>query len=273
LVKVSDIRVGFMITIHETTRKQQLLDLLAKKGYLDVKTVAKEMGVSAVTARRDIRNLTRENLAVRTHGGVHLLSPFSTTYEYTMLEKRRLMAAEKEAIGRLAAKLVVPGESVLIDAGSTTYQVAKYIRYKKPQTVVSNDIHILSLLADNVDLNIIDPGGTVRGGFGTLLGPDTFNFIQSLNVNTLFLGADAVDLKAGVTVANREEVEVKRSMIAVSNRVILVMDHSKLGKVAFSRVCDLQSVHTIVTDKGIDQEEVEKIQSLKIELLIANDHE
>ena len=255
----------------EIERRQQLLDLMSARGYMDVRTIAKEFGVSIATARRDIHYLTRENLATRTHGGVYLRSTLSTTREHTINEKRRLMTAEKQAIGRLAGTLVFTGESVLIDAGSTTYEVAKQIRNKRPSTIVCNDVYILSLLAKSHGFNLIDPGGFVRIDFGTLLGPDTVSFIDSLHVNTVFLGTDAVDIIGGVTVTDKEEIAIKRAMIKAADRVVLVSDHSKFGKVVFARVCDLQSVQTIVTDWGILQEQAEQIRSLGVELLIAND--
>jgi DeoR/GlpR family transcriptional regulator of sugar metabolism len=256
--------------MEEFDRIQQLQNLLLIRGYLDVHTVAKELGVSIATARRDIRYLTSKNLAARTHGGVYLRSIHSTIYENTMYEKRRLMIAEKQAIGQLAATLVVPGQSILIDAGSTTFEVARHIRDKRPLTVVCNDVFILSLLARSSDITLIDPGGIVRNNFGTLLGSETVNFIHGLHVNTFFMGSDAVDSIKGATITNREEVAVKQAMIEASDRVLLVSDHTKFGKAVFSRVCDLRTVKTIVTDWGISKDQIEQIRSLGIELMIAN---
>jgi DeoR family fructose operon transcriptional repressor len=251
-------------------RIQQLQNLLLARGYLDVRTVAKELGVSIGTARRDIRSLTEKDLAVRTHGGVYLRSVHSTTYENTYYNKRRLMISEKQAIGQLAGTLVVPGQSIFIDGGTTTYEVARHIRDERGLTVVCNDVFILSFLSKTPGLILIDPGGIVRINFGSLLGPNTVSFIAGLHLNIVFLGTDFVDVFKGVTIANQEEVAVKRAMIGAADRVILVCDHSKFGSVAFTRVCDIQSVHTIVTDSGISPDLVGQIRNQGVEVLIAN---
>jgi len=146
---------------------------------------------------------------------------------------------------------VHPGETVILDSGSTTWQVGQALKSKTPLTVVTNDIKILWDLANTPEFTLISAGGFLRPNVYTLLGSETVRFLENLTVNWTFLGADAVALQGGVTNVNLEEVAVKQAMIRAGRRTVLVTDRTKFGKTVFAKVCDLRRLDRIVTDAGL----------------------
>jgi DeoR family transcriptional regulator of aga operon len=250
-------------------RLRHLLSVLKGNGYASVRSLAAELGVSVATIRRDLAALARSGAVARTHGGALSLSDRSTAYEPTMEQKRDRQRAEKEAIGRLAASLIHPGETLLLDAGSTTWHLARQLRGRGPLTVVSNDLTILQTLGESSQITLLDPGGTVRPHVFTLLGPQTLRVLEGLQVNWTFLGADAIDLEMGITNVNIEEVAVKQAMLRAGLRVAILADHTKFGLRVLAQVCPLAQVQLIITDQGVPPYMVGKIRELGVELKIA----
>jgi DeoR family transcriptional regulator of aga operon len=232
-------------------RREKILSLLEIKGFIDVKSLVDDLEASEATVRRDLELLSDQGLLVRTHGGAYSTSAQSTTHEPTIDQKRHLMVKEKRMIGREAASLVSPGETVILDTGSTTWHVGDALRSKSPLTVVSNDLEILTHLASFSGFKVIDTGGIIRPGLNLLLGPETVRIYKNVHVNWVFLGVDAVDLNQGITTTNLEEVPVKQAMIEAGRQVVVVVDHTKFGKTAFAHVCKLNEVFMIITDAGI----------------------
>jgi len=232
-------------------RRESLHRLLQQNGYKSVSALAQELSCSVSTVRRDLAELAASGLLYRTHGGALALAGYSTSHEPTLLEKQRLLVEEKRRIGQAAADLVHPGETVILDSGSTTWQVGQALKSKTPLTVVTNDIKILWDLANTPEFTLISAGGFLRPNVYTLLGSETVRFLENLTVNWTFLGADAVALQGGVTNVNLEEVAVKQAMIRAGRRTVLVTDRTKFGKTVFAKVCDLRRLDRIVTDAGL----------------------
>lgn len=247
-------------------RQQAILSLLRSNGYQSIGDLAQHLDVSIATTRRDLTVLENSGLAVRTHGGALSLSHRSTSHEPTLDDKQRKMVDEKRSIAELAASLVSPGETVLLDSGSTTWHVAQYLKEIRPLSVVSNDLRILWDLANTPGHTLIGTSGVVRSNVFSLLGPQTVEFLSGLNVNWTFLGADALDLGRGITNVNLEEAVVKRSMIRAARRVVVVADHTKFGRTAFAEVCDLHDVEMVVTDRGLSPEVFEEMRNAGVDV-------
>ena len=228
--------------------------------------LAQEFSCSVSTVRRDLAELAASGLLYRTHGGALALAGYSTRHEPTLLEKQRLLVEEKRRIGQAAAGLVHPGETVILDSGSTTWQVGQALKARTPLTVVTNDVKILWDLASTPKLTLISTGGFLRPNVYTLLGSETVRFLESLTVNWTFLGADAVDPQAGITNVNLEEVAVKQAMIRAGRRTVLVTDHTKFGKTVFARVCELTRLDRIVTDAGLPSTLAQELRAAGISL-------
>jgi DeoR/GlpR family transcriptional regulator of sugar metabolism len=252
-------------------RRDQLLSQLKDNGYIDINTLVKKFSVSESTIRRDLEYLASRGAIMRTHGGAFFSSDQSTTREPSIEQKRRMMTREKKLIGQAAAKLVSRGETVLLDSGSTTWEVGDALRTKSPLTVVSNDLHILDHLGNFEDFTIVDTGGLLKRGLNILLGPTTVHCIEDLHVNWTFLGVDAIDVRKGVTTTNLEESAVKQAMIKAGNQVVLVADHTKFDKKVFAYVCSLTDVSLLITDSGISPEIVNEIHALGVRLEIVSE--
>ncbi len=258
------------LQVRSRARHLKLMEILRDDGYLDVSTLAARLGVSVATVRRDLADLASDGQVVRTRGGA-LFSDRSTSLELSLDHKHRLRLHEKRQIARVAVDLVQPGETVILDSGSTTWEIAHLLKSKGPLTVVSNGLETLWELGDTPAVTVISPPGIVRPHVLTILGTETVRFLNGLHVNWTFLGADAVDVEHGITNVNLEEVAVKQAMLNAGNRVALVADHSKFGKSVFAWVADLRQVHLVITDRGLPEEMAERIRQAGVELRLAGD--
>ncbi len=227
-----------------------------------------EFGVSESTIRRDLRDLEESGLVERTHGGA--LPADSTLAEPTFAEKTDQHLAEKQAIGLLAASLVRDGDSVILDAGTTTLEVARALRLRKNLTVVTNAFHIAAELADCDSIHVIVTGGSIRGNTLALVGPTAERSLEEVNVDWAFVGANGLDLKRGLTTPTQAEAKVKACMIAAARQVVVVIDSSKVGKVAFATIAPLHGLHVLVTDANLPPETLGELQKCGVRVMMAD---
>lgn len=254
-------------------RQAEILKRLRGTGYVEVMDLANLLDVSAATIRRDLSQLEAGGHLLRTHGGAVLPDPLSTSFEPTYAAKKELLVAAKKRIGQAAASLVTEGDTIILDAGSTTFQVGWELRRLRQLTVVSNDVQIIMSLGNRSNLTVIDTGGQIRPHVYTLLGSQTERFLSQLHVNWTFLGADGVDVESGVTNVNIEEVPVKQAMIKAGAQVVLVADHTKFGKSLFAQVCDLSAIQFIITNEAPHPVFIEASDHLGIQLMVVSDED
>lgn len=234
-------------------RRKRILQLVEENGSAAVAELSSLMDVSTMTIRRDIAYLASQGLVVKTHGGA--VSPWeSTAFEPRYEVKAGVNVGEKQRIGVAAAEMVRDGETVLLDSGSTTYQIARSLRGKRGLTVVTNDLVIASDLSKSASISVLLVGGSVRPGIFSTVGPYAEEMLRQLSVDKAFLAADAVNLEKGILNSNPEEVPVKRLMVRAGRETILVADHSKFDKLGLSFVCDIEDVDMIITDSGVQPE-------------------
>lgn len=248
-------------------RRRSIVELVHLKGGVSTTELAERIGISLATVRRDIRALERNSLIVRTRGGA-VSTTHSTAYEPLYNVKIRLREAEKEHIGRAAAALIAEGDSVIFDSGSTTRSVARSAKRLR-MSAVALDLPTGLELADSPTVDVLIVGGHVRTELYAIVGAFAEEMLRQIHVNRLFLGADSVDLAGGVTNASPTEVPVKRLAIAAAHEVILVADSSKFGRMSLVKVCDIQHVHHIVTDAGLDDVMQAAVRDLGIRLTLA----
>lgn len=230
-------------------RKQQILAKLQRTPAVRAVDLGRAFRVSVASIRRDLADLERSGLLKRTHGGA--MSNQLATFEPSLAEKEDQYRGEKAAIAALAASFVEPGDTIFLDAGSTTRQIAHVLQQRREQlTVVTNALNIASELA-TTDIEVILTGGQLRRGILSQVGPITDQAIARLHVDKLFLAANGVDLVKGITTPNVLEAQTKRTMVDSAREVILVADHSKFGRITFGHVCTLDEIDAIVTDDGL----------------------
>jgi DeoR/GlpR family transcriptional regulator of sugar metabolism len=245
-------------------RRANLLQALNDNGYIQVAELAEELKISSATIRRDLFRLEKEGLCIRKRGGA-VRATSEVVFELPYKIKQFQYVEEKKRIGLAAASYVDEGDTILLDAGSTTYAVAQALAHLKHLTVVTNDLQIAVCLAANPNFQLVCTGGAARPYVFSLQGWQTETFIKNLQVNMTFLGADAIDNDGYITNTNLDEVGIKQAMIEAAQRVILVTDSSKFKKIGFYRVCDLAQVNLVLTDRGISPESLELLDTKDIE--------
>lgn len=228
-------------------RRRQVLQWLEQEGRVQVTEVARRLAVSPMTVRRDLERLEADGLLVRTHGGA-LPVGVTTPRELPYASKRARQVEAKRKIGRLAASLVRAGETVILDAGSTTLEIARHLPPRITLKVVTNDLLIARELADRKGIDVYLTGGQVRQGVYSLQGPETEAYLRATHVDRAFLGADGVDAVYGLSTTNRQKVPVKQAMLAAAERTYVVADHSKLGRRAFARFAGIGEAGALICD-------------------------
>ncbi|AGB18160.1 DeoR/GlpR family DNA-binding transcription regulator [Thermoanaerobacterium thermosaccharolyticum] len=233
--------------IYQAERQKQILNYVNEKKKVTVKELSDFFGVSKVTIRRDLNELELRGLINKTHGGA-LSIDNGINIEIPYIKKAELYISEKKKIGMAAAQLIKNDEVIILDAGSTTLEIARHIE-KKRITVITNDLKIAVELACKPNITLIITGGIVEKYVFTAIGSNTVEFISKIHANKLFLGADAISLEYGITNRTLEEVAVKKAMIKAADQVILVADHSKLDKKVFATICKIDDIDMIVIDE------------------------
>ncbi|NMC46585.1 MAG: DeoR/GlpR transcriptional regulator [Chloroflexi bacterium] len=167
--------------------------------------------------------------------------------------------AEKVKIGRAAADLVQNGDTVLMDSGTTTLEVARNLKEKKI-TVITTALNVAIELSPSPDIDILVAGGVLRKGPLSTTGPQTDTFIQELHVDKAFIGVEGVDVQSGISVLDPVNAHNKQTMIEIARQVIVVADHSKLGRTTTSNIAPLDKVNVVITDNGADPAIVEELR-------------
>lgn len=245
-------------------RQDEIHFLLQEHGNLTVIELAQRFKVSEMTIRRDLKNLAALGLIQREHGrAIYPPIPMDTLLMMSMGEAER----EKARIGHLATTLISEGDSIILDAGTTTLAVAQALNTKC--TVITNSLPIASVLGNRDGITLLMTGGEVRRGSFALVGPMTRSVFKGFNADKLFLGATGVDIERGLSTANMLESEVKQAMLNVAKEVILVAHSAKIGQVSFHTFALWDSVHILVTDSGLPTTIREELEIMGVKVLLA----
>jgi len=248
-------------------RKQQIVAALQRAPSVRVADLSRSLRASVASIRRDLADLERSGLLTRTHGGA--ISNGLVLSELSLAQKTDRCHAEKAAIGAEAARLILPGDTVFLDSGSTTREIAFHLRNRREVTVVTNALNIgWDLASSDVELVLI--GGQVRRGILSQVGPIAEQAIAGLHVDRLFLAANGVDLERGITTPNLQEAQTKRAMLECAGEVILVADHTKFGRVTFGRICGLERIAAVISDDGLPGDVAAAIEGLGIKVHLAH---
>jgi len=239
--------------VHPAQRQARIVQQLQEEGFVEVARLSTDLAADRSTIRRDLRALEQRGLVRRTRGGA-VPGPASGHADIPYEVKRMEHTPAKEAIGFYAAQLVQNAEAVLLDSGSTTFQVARALRHRHDISVVTNDLNVAMSLAESPRIQLVLTGGILLESVYTLVGPRTVEELRALHVDRVFLGADAIHHEVGITNVTFVEVEVKRAMIAAARELVLVADSSKFEHRALASVCGLDDVDLIVTDDRLDPE-------------------
>ena len=253
-----------MISIAE--RHKHILDCLARDGYVRVAEMAKELDVTTVTIRKDLKYLEEKKLLYRTHGSASPVNP--QTQEVEVREKEKIHIDEKRRIAMAAAQLIEPDDSIIIASGSTVQMLGDFIQPQGHLTVVTSSLKTAVQLNSMDRVDVIQLGGNVRKNSLSAVGVYTSQFFEQITCSKLFLGVDGIDLDYGITNSNIEEALLNIKMIEASQRTIIMADSSKFGRRGFGRICNLGRIDVIITDSGITASVTRAIEDAGIELII-----
>jgi len=232
-------------------RRRDILRLLYLTGYVEAKELAVTLSVDSSTIRRDLEALARAGHLHRTHGGARAQVD-AVDVPYNTREREHLPA--KDLIAVAASELVRDGDSVLLDSGSTTRQFALTLRGRRDLTVVTNDLEIGRLVADYPGVHLLVTGGELLASTYTLFGARAVGFVEDLRVDWTFLGADAIDVHAGITNTNTLEIPLKRAMLAAGRTTVVLADSAKFDHRALGLMATLEEVDQVITDTGLSAE-------------------
>lgn len=245
-------------------RKMKILHLLETKQSVSVPELANGLQVSESTIRRDLQDLEEQGQLKRTHGGA--VAKEVASFEPSLQEKVVHHPKEKTAIAHQAVSLIDKGETILLDSGTTTLEIARALPDIEI-TVVTNSQQIGQEISSLQKARLLFLGGELRPTTGAFVGPLTELLLSQINVDKLFLGANAVELRAGVTTPNTIEAATKKAMIRSAREVLLVADHSKLGQISLVKVCDFADLNGFLTDAPVSEDYIRVFEEHSIKFI------
>ena len=247
-------------------RRDEILKILGDREYVTVEEFSRLLSVSAVTIRTDLTSLEESGLLMRTHGGAmkSSMKGEARLISNTMIENEM----EKKAIAEKAASLIKPGNTIIIDSGSTTIHLIEHLKGKNI-TVVTNNLLVLEKLKSEDDIKIIALGGSLRRESMGTVGPLAEMAIKALNVDIYFMGAAAYN-RSSITSSDISESSLKRDMMNAADKVVFLADSSKFGKRAFSNICSWHDVDTFISDK-MDGEFKKELEEMGVEVISVNE--
>lgn len=229
-------------------RRHHIATMLRGLGSVQVASLSRRFSVSTQTIRKDLHYLAGRGVAVRTYGGAIAAETVSTGAETGVSHKQTIRIREKQAIGKAAAALVQSGDSIILDSGTTTLEIAKCLPRDRDITVVTNDYGILAALADRSDVEVVLLGGRLRRKSMAFYGSQTEDSMSGLAVDKLFLGVDGFDVERGVTTHFEAEASLNRRMADVAREIVAVTDSTKFGRVCLHRILGVGEIDLLITD-------------------------
>jgi DeoR family transcriptional regulator of aga operon len=250
--------------MRQAERLGVILEELSTGGSVAVADLCALLGVSAATVRRDLDLLEEQRLLTRTHGGAIAQM---VSYELPLRYKSARRQEQKRRIGREAATRLHDGAVIGLTGGTTTTEVARAL-VDRPLTVVTNALNIASELAVRPNIKLVVTGGVIRSESYELVGPLADRSLDDLHLDVAFIGADGISATDGLTTHHEIEARTDRALMDRARRVVVVADGSKLGKVAFVRICPISAVHELVTDPEADATELAALRDAGLEVTV-----
>ncbi|MBM7653580.1 DeoR/GlpR family DNA-binding transcription regulator [Neobacillus cucumis] len=248
-------------------RQKKIVELVNERLSIRVTELSKIFSVTEETIRRDLEKLEKENLLMRSHGGA--VSIEKEQGEVSYLEREITNAEQKKAIAASAVRLIEPGDQIVLDASTTAWYVAKELP-DMPLTVLTNSIKVAIELSKKEQIKVISTGGTLLSQSLSYVGPLAERSLSMYHVNKAFLSCKGVHLERGLSDFNESQALLKKQMIEIADETILMVDSSKFGTRAFSRINPVSNIDCIITDSKIDKETKNELNEKKIKLLIVD---
>ncbi|WP_405520473.1 DeoR/GlpR family DNA-binding transcription regulator [Spirosoma sp. KNUC1025] len=248
-------------------RREKILELLKEDGSAKVIDLARIFKVTEVTIRQDLEKLEKDGLVTKEHGGAYLKNVEDQVRTFSLGNQENI--DKKELIATKCLEFIESGDSIILDSGSTTTEIAKKLRGYKNLTVITNALNIALILGAEPGIEVIMTGGEFKPPTLSLTGQKAADFFKGINVQKLFLATAGISLKSGLTYPSISDLVVKKAMIDAADTTYLVADSTKIGKSAFASLGALSLIDYIITDASIEEKHKQVFHDNEIELIIA----
>lgn len=246
-------------------RRKEIILLLKKEKRASVKQLSKKFDVSRATIRRDLSELEKNGFIRRTHGGAILSG--TSKLEPSFKEKEDKLAPEKKEIGKKAAEIIKNGDTIFIDAGTTTRYILDNLKDKKDLTIVTHALHIINKINEiDLDCEIVVIGGNFKWSTEAMIGPIAEDCLKKLRVDKSFVGVNGFSLESAATTPDLREAKIKEIALKIAGENFLLFDQSKWSEIYFYKFADLKHINFIITDsitaakeENLNEEEIEII--------------
>lgn len=246
-------------------RRLKILDLIREDGHAKVQELSRIFEVTDVTIRQDLEALEKAGYVQREHGGAFLKDVGSFAKTGQLFNQVRL--EEKQEIAQKAVGLINEGDSIILDSGSTTTEIAKLLMQFRDLTVITNSLNIALILGENHGVNLIVTGGEFKAPTLSLTGKMAADSFRDIHVNKLFLATAGISSDLRLTYPSLSDLVVKTAMIESADKVYLVADSSKIGVSAFANLGSVSLIHTLITDNKISNDTLKLFEKRNIEVL------
>ena len=241
-------------------RRYEITKLLSENAKLLIPSLCEQFDVSPATIRNDLRALELKGLLKRTHGGA--IPASKAGFELATRNKEVEHIDEKRRMAAYAETLVEDGDTILLDTGTTTIELAKLLTSKYNLTVVTNDIKIALFLEENTDASIFLLGGMLRRNFHNTMGMSAVQQVSGINVDKAFMATNGLCAEKGFTTPALDLANIKKAMIATAAMVVFMADSRKLGHVTFAQFAGLDDADRLVTDNGADADYINRLKEV-----------
>ncbi|MCQ2341938.1 MAG: DeoR/GlpR family DNA-binding transcription regulator [Paludibacteraceae bacterium] len=250
-------------------RRAAILKMLDTNHEVSVTDLSTQLKTSEVTIRKDLNELQRRNLVIRTRGGAIRVPSTVNDPDNTVEYKQMFNSPQKRAIGEKAATLIHDGETIMVDAGTTTLQVVKHLDKFHHLTIITNAINIATEALRYQRFQVILLGGHLRAASLSTVGPLAEATLKNLYCDKLFLGIDSFNLEEGVSTPNIEEANINQTMMSMSRETIAVCDSSKFNKRSLAHIASVHQINQLVTDAHIEPSTLQRLREQGVKVHIA----
>lgn len=250
-------------------RRLRIVQIIQDKKKVSIAELSREIGVSEITIRRDLKDLSDKGIIHRVHGGAIVTKP--NTIDLPVLERIQKENEQKESIGLAAAALIKDGDSVFIGSGSTTAYVARNLVNRKRLTVITNALNVGMEFSDPVGITVVVIGGMLRSSELSMIGHIADQALREVRVDKVIIGMTAISVDKGLSNDYLPEVMTDRAIFDMAQEVILVADHTKFGKVASGYVAPINRITTLITDHKTDLSYLDQIRNMGVNVIVTQE--
>lgn len=256
--------------VYAEERQKAIAELVRSHGRASVSDLAEQFEVTSETVRRDLASLERAGRLQRVHGGAVRPGLVAIVDEQGVDERQAANTAQKQAIGRAAARFLPPnGGSVTFDAGTTTYQAALHIPLDRRLNLITNSIPLASALTQHATSTLYVIGGRVRGLTQAAVGADAVSALEGFRATVAFVGTNGISEDLGLSTPDPEEAAVKAAIVRSAQRVVVLADSSKTDREDFAAFASLDDIDVLITDSGVNPAFSAALTARGIEVVIA----